>query len=178
VDERSRAAVEQAERHADGLIDDVDLNLACREASKASDELEKNCVQGAGIDAERLWNAAEMAWSVTAAWQHVCEVPIIARHVGGGLPDVIALLREVVGNPFRFPPVDPAWLNDAVVSLARAAYCERTLPAGTLHADRLAVLSDALEESGCNDQQFLAHLRSGGPHVRGCWALDLVLGKE
>ena len=44
-------------------------------------------------------------------------------------------------------------------------------------SDRLAVLSDALEEAGCTDADFLFHLRSEGPHVRGCWALDLLLGK-
>jgi hypothetical protein len=43
---------------------------------------------------------------------------------------------------------------------------------------RLAVLADALEEAGCNDAEILTHLRSPGPHVRGCWALDLILGKQ
>ena len=49
---------------------------------------------------------------------------------------------------------------------------------GTLDRARLAVLSDALEEVGCTDTALLSHLRSPGPHVRGCWALDLVLGKS
>jgi RNA-directed DNA polymerase len=41
-----------------------------------------------------------------------------------------------------------------------------------LHYRRLA---DALEENGASGE-LLEHLRSPGPHVRGCWALDLVLG--
>lgn len=49
---------------------------------------------------------------------------------------------------------------------------------GTLDPARLAVLSDALEEAGCAEAALLTHLRSPGPHVRGCWALDLVLGRE
>ena len=44
--------------------------------------------------------------------------------------------------------------------------------------ERLAVLFDALEEAGCDDAEILNHLRSPGPHVRGCWAVDLLLGKE
>jgi hypothetical protein len=44
--------------------------------------------------------------------------------------------------------------------------------------DRLAVLADALEEAGCADADILSHLRGPGPHVRGCWVVDLLLGKE
>jgi hypothetical protein len=43
---------------------------------------------------------------------------------------------------------------------------------------RLVVLADALEEAGCQDWEFLAHLRGPGPHVRGCWALDLILDER
>src|SRR4051812_14227597 len=89
-----------------------------------------------------------------------------------------ALLRDLFGNPFRPPPVlDPTWLTPAVVSLARAAYEERDLPSGHLEPARLAVLADALEEAGCTDQEILGHLRGPGPHARGCWALDAILGK-
>jgi hypothetical protein len=52
------------------------------------------------------------------------------------------------------------------------------LPSSELDTARLTVLADALEEAGCGDGEMLGHLRSAGPHVRGCWALDLVLGKE
>jgi hypothetical protein len=65
-----------------------------------------------------------------------------------------------------------------VKKLAEAAYEERSLPAGTLNTQRLAVLADALEEAGCTDQTILDHLRGPGPHVRGCWAVDLILGKQ
>jgi hypothetical protein len=52
------------------------------------------------------------------------------------------------------------------------------LPAGQLDPTRLAVLADAVEEAGCTDADLLGHLRGPGPHVRGCWAVDLLLGKE
>jgi len=62
--------------------------------------------------------------------------------------------------------------------LAQAAYDQRELPSGTLDPARFAVLADALDEVGCADADILGHLRGPGPHVRGCWALDLCLGKE
>lgn len=65
-----------------------------------------------------------------------------------------------------------------VLALGEAAYQERLFPAGTLDTARLAVLGDALEEVGCAHAELLGHLRGPGPHVRGCWALDLILAKE
>jgi len=88
------------------------------------------------------------------------------------------LLREVFGNPFRPATISPAWRTPQVVALAQAASEERELPAGTLDQARLAVLADALEEAGCDQADLLAHLRGPGPHVRGCWAVDLLLGKQ
>jgi hypothetical protein len=91
------------------------------------------------------------------------------------------MVREVFGNPFRPPATDPSvlnWHDDQVVNLAQAAYDNRILPAGTLDTARLAGLADALEKAGCIDGDILNHLREAGPHVRGCWVLDLLLGKE
>jgi hypothetical protein len=92
-----------------------------------------------------------------------------------GLAD---LLRCIFGNPFRPVTVSPAWREPQVLALAQAAYDQRELPAGTLEATRLAVLADALEEAGCTDQSIITHLRGPRPHVRGCWAVDLLLGKS
>jgi hypothetical protein len=89
-----------------------------------------------------------------------------------------ALIRDVFGNPFRPVSTNPAWLTATVRALAQAAYNERLLPVGTLHPSRLAILADALEEAGCTEHAVLDHLRSPGPHVRGCWAVDAVLAKE
>jgi len=86
-------------------------------------------------------------------------------------------LRDVFGNPFRPVAGDPAWLTPTVVSLARAAYDERLLLSGELDRDRLLILADALEEAGCTNPSLLGHLRGSGPHVLGCWAVDLLLGK-
>ena len=84
----------------------------------------------------------------------------------------------MVGNPFRPVTLAPGWQTPEVVALAQAAYDQRELPAGQLDPARLAVLADAVEEAGCADADPLGHLRGPGPHVRGCWAVDLLLGRE
>lgn len=119
-----------------------------------------------------------------------------ARKVTGGDPRA-ALLRDVFGNPFRpwprvvrsgnvlwgLNPVTPLVpLTPTVLRLARGAYDGRDFAA-------LPILADALEEAGCKDGPLLWHLRGQyetapegwyptGPHTRGCWALDLILGRE
>jgi hypothetical protein len=91
------------------------------------------------------------------------------------------LLHDIVGNPFRpaaaLDPACVAWRGEVVRELAWAAYDER-LPEGTLEPARLVLLADALEDAGCIDAELLGHLRGPGPHVRGCWAVDLVLWKS
>jgi hypothetical protein len=88
------------------------------------------------------------------------------------------LLRDLLLYPFRPVVLNPAWRPPSVVSLAQAAYEERILPSGNLDPQRLAVLADALEDAGCDSEELLMHLRSNGPHVRGCWVIDLLVGKE
>jgi hypothetical protein len=93
----------------------------------------------------------------------------------------INLIREVFGNPFRPAAVHSTclrWAGDIILNLARVAYDERSLPTGALDGVRLQILADALEEAGCADANILTHLRSPGPHVRGCWALDCLLDKH
>ncbi len=117
---------------------------------------------------ETRMRAAEVAVSVDC-WE---EAGLSSREAA-----LAPLVREIFGGPPRPPGVEPSWLTPAVRSLAPLAYGERELPSGHLDNARLAVLSDALEEAGCTDEAILSHLRSPGPHVRGCWALDLILGK-
>lgn len=81
------------------------------------------------------------------------------------------LLRDIFGNPFRVVSTDPTWLTSTVVSLATAIYDERAF-------DRMPILADALDHAGCDSTDLLHHLRQPSDHVRGCWALDLVVGKE
>jgi hypothetical protein len=82
-------------------------------------------------------------------------------------------LHELIGNPFRTITVDRSWLtwHDATVrKLAQGIYADRDF-------DHLPILADALEDAGCDNADILAHCRGPGPHVRGCWVVDLILGK-
>jgi hypothetical protein len=87
------------------------------------------------------------------------------------------LLCDIVGDPFRPVPLNPAHRTPTVVSLAQAAYDERNRPCSELDPARLAVLADALEELGAPGE-LVAHLRGPGPHVRGCHVVDLCLGQR
>ncbi|OAI47607.1 hypothetical protein AYO44_01645 [Planctomycetaceae bacterium SCGC AG-212-F19] len=81
------------------------------------------------------------------------------------------LLRDLFGNPFRMVTMDRRWSTANVVSLGETVYADRAF-------DRLPILADALEDAGCTNADVLEHCRSNGPHVRGCWVVDLILGKE
>jgi hypothetical protein len=87
------------------------------------------------------------------------------------------LIRDIFGSPFRPIAISPTIHTSTIFSLALAAYNERRLPSGELDSVRLAVLADALEEAGIS-QEMIDHLRGPGPHVRGCWAIDAILGKH
>lgn len=85
-----------------------------------------------------------------------------------------ALCREIIGNPFRVASVEPIWLlreGNTGVSIAQAIYEGQDFSS-------LPILADALEDAGCSDEAILSHLRGPGPHVRGCWVIDLLLGRQ
>jgi hypothetical protein len=101
------------------------------------------------------WNAAQATADGSQGWQS-------------------DLLRDIIDNPFRPIPLNTSWLawNDGTVGkLTEGIYDERAF-------DRLPVLADALEEAGCIDADILSHCRCARPHVRGCWAIDLLLAKQ
>ena len=180
-DARSRKTLEVAERFADGHATAEELLAARAEAQAAADQAHYD----AYIDEARAdfrWDAAyEAAWR--AAEVADAALQCVADGVGEGDGDQMTmvaealqqpdLIREVFGNPFRWTLVDPSWLaanGGAAGKLAKAIYDCRAF-------ERLPLLADALKDAGCADADLLAHLRAPGLHVRGCWALDLVLGK-
>jgi hypothetical protein len=85
--------------------------------------------------------------------------------------DLIRLVHDVVGNPFRPVAFASAWRTSTVVALAKVMYESRDFTA-------MPILADALQDAGCTNDDILDHCRGNGPHVRGCWVVDLVLGKE
>jgi hypothetical protein len=175
-DERSRRAVEVAERLADNVTTSYEVEAAADAAFEAD----------RGYARTTIYDFTDEATTAYAAY---CTLNKRASSVVGYvLPgcdertgrDFASLLRDIIGNPFRPVTLDPVWLtwNSRIVArLAEAAYNERTLPSGTLDHARLAVLADALEEAGCTDSEILSHCRGPGPHARGCWLVDALLGK-
>jgi hypothetical protein len=85
--------------------------------------------------------------------------------------DQCAWLRCLFANPFCAIAADPAWLTSTVLALARDIR-ERD------NFGVMPILADALQDAGCDSDDILAHCRGLGPHVRGCWVVDLALGKE
>jgi hypothetical protein len=88
----------------------------------------------------------------------------LARHV--------RLLHDIFGPlPFRDVPLNSDWLTSTVLALARGIYGEKAF-------DRMPILADALQDAGCDNDEMLSHCRrEGWEHVRGCWVLDLLLGR-
>jgi hypothetical protein len=83
----------------------------------------------------------------------------------------LELVRCVFDNSLAPEEIHAAWRTPQAVALARSAYEERRF-------DYLPLLADTLEEAGCTEETILSHLRGLGPHVRGCWVVDLILGRD
>jgi hypothetical protein len=181
--EELRKALAAAERYADGRITDgtasnwrrrtwVVLRANRRHAAKRNTcRVVAQAFIVVRFSSTYHWTAIELAAKrakkrTGPEWEAAIE---FARQ------ELALLLRDIVGDPFaKLPKVDPAWLswnNATVARLAQQIYDQRAL-------DRLPVLADALEEAGCSDTTLLTHFRHPGPHVPGCWPLDLLLGLE
>jgi hypothetical protein len=84
--------------------------------------------------------------------------------------ELCCLIREVLGNPFAPVEFQPAWRTPTVRAIAQEIY-ERN------DFTTLGVLGDALQDAGCTEAEIIRHCQASGPHVRGCWVVDGVLGK-
>ena len=186
----SRRAVAAAELFADGLTGPEELQAAAEGASEAT---ESSFDDSPRAEFGAYSHAAMAAWYLVNDPNSCDAKEVVSWVVGATACDwddpefekeaQAHLLRCVFGRlPARpllalaHPLLD--WHGGAVPKLAQAIYEERSLPSGHLDPARLVVLADMLEEASCNDADLLSHLRGPGPHVRGCWAVDLVLGRE
>jgi hypothetical protein len=178
TDERSRKAVQLGERYADRALSPREAWAVRRGAwtvwRAARGATEDSAIREAARVAVVAVSSPYATLGFVTASLNLALVDAATR--GGRETEqeaLCSLVRDVFGNPFRPPPLDGAWLRwngGAVQSLAQAVYEERAF-------DRLPVLADALEEAGCTDADLLGHCRQPGPHVLGCWAVDLLLGK-
>jgi hypothetical protein len=171
-DDRSRDAVAVAESFADGIACPADLVSARSEARSVYEQFANHgpwdqrdaaaacfCVvmKYAG-DAVHAWrSAAHAASRAGSTWY-------------AEMAEQCRLVRDIFGNPFRPVALDAAWLTSTVVALAKGIYEERAF-------DRMPILADALQDAGCDHPDILDHCRGPGPHVRGCWVVDLILDK-
>ena len=171
-----RAVVDTAERHADGLATDHEHESAYRKGVIAvTGAIHRNVMKMDNpVIAEKT---RRMACAVNASHSGPFNAKLL---YGIGKDDEFlrqtapVVLRCVVGNPFRPVTIHPdwsTWNNGTVPNLAQTIYDDRRF-------DLLPILADALEEAGCDSADILAHCRGPGPHVRGCWVVDLLLEKS
>jgi hypothetical protein len=182
--EESQKALEAVERFAEGLVKIGTLHRHCRESARLY-EVERKAGNLAAAYAALGVHVASLGERYMAAAHQVTQaLAIQAGHAEGTSPfqvakresldAMIVLLRDIVGNPFQVLPAhNAAWLeaNGGLAGrLANSIYDERKF-------GELPILADALEDAGCTEAALLEHLRGPGPHDRGCWALDVILGK-
>jgi hypothetical protein len=194
VDHRARQYVDTAERHVDGNCSDSEMDTAWelfdtawRDDSLASDghlDIHRAMRQLTGImnSNDSFYLASRVAdgfASFATKTQHtdtqgdwddekLANWKSYRQHETRMQTD---LLRDIFGNPIRPVTLNPTWQTETVVALATAIYADKAF-------DRMPILADALEDAGCDNADVLSHCRGEGPHVRGCWVVDLLLGKE
>jgi hypothetical protein len=165
-DSRSCLALNVAERVADGLADDAERQRAL------------GALQGVPHDHSQ-WSLADDAYTAAVqgavATAHAVSwaTKLLRRYQAGRFEEAAqaVLLCEIFGNPFRPVEFSADWCTDTALSLARQMYDSRDFGA-------MPILADALQDAGCDSEDILQHCRGSGPHVRGCWVVDLVLGKQ
>jgi len=198
-DEQGQRAVEVGEQCADGLLT---VSEAYAIAERLDVFFNYDLVERLAQESGVYWEAISLALfsaGLTTGWLNFDQTFKIARNVAGAVacqavahdfggdddayqkaagPFISAeyaaqspILRDIFTNPFRPVAVDPDWLTPIVLESARTLYEDRAF-------DRMSELADALETAGCNNADILDHCRGPGPHVRGCWVVDLILGKE
>jgi hypothetical protein len=186
VDDRSRSAVEYIERLMEDQADVTDLSIVRDRALQATiahglvrlNELSQLSRQ----ELQQRHKATQAAYAITREipWSGHAH-PAIDTYIGDGDPvarrnwlselrDLSHLLHDIFGNPFRPITFDPAWLTSTAIQLARGIYDDRAF-------DRMPILADALQDAGCENATILDHCRGPGPHARGCFVVDLLLGK-
>jgi len=193
-DQRLRDAITAAEQHADGLMDRATLARAVTEANRARGKHDVTRTayetvryqpgypyQATSLVIDRVsWHVAssivpdpDAPWGSYVGEKYVPVKPEAQREwVKARNTELAALCeiaRDIFGNPFR-PIAKPNEMPSTVKALAQAIYDERTF-------DHMPELADALERAGGTNQEIVDHCRGANPHVRGCWALDLLLSK-
>jgi hypothetical protein len=169
-----RRVVEVVELYVDGAVDAEELRTVANAAVEcgfrvhhdarlhrayaATDALGRGVGLGATLEHSCSCTVGHAAWAIGEDRENEMRIQS-------------GLIRDIFGNPFRPVEFDPAWRTSDVLLLAQGIYDEKAF-------DRMPIMADALQDAGCNSDDILTHLRDpDATHVRGCWALDLVLEK-
>jgi hypothetical protein len=171
LEEHYRQAVVTAESYAD-------RRLSRQELKNARLEISKIAYQGGDLlpGTIRMDRHAYVALCVVLeqlpfAAEQVCTDVARLQGKGNEASAQANLLRDIVGNPFRAVSLGSAWLTPKVLVLAELIYAQRAV-------NRMPTLANALANAGCTNGDILAHCRQPGEHVRGCWVIDLLVGKR
>jgi hypothetical protein len=167
------STVEVAEKYADGAVSKAALRRA-RHAVRDK----RHGLEGADLEASTLWAAYWLAEAVATLNASGSVVAELRRLSSDTLPlvspdwlETCRSLRDIFISPFRPVVFSPDWRTDTAVTLAQQMYDSREFGA-------MPILADALQDAGCDNDDILQHCRGDGLHVRGCWVVDLVLGKN
>jgi hypothetical protein len=191
ADARSLAAIDAADRYEAGETDEPVYQAAVQAAVRAADDAQNRLLvvsnTHVGLQptsygaAHFAMTAAQIASKVASQGYYKRVMADLMRVVGASTCPrstsrkraahaIRILFLEHFGDIQRPVALEPSWRTEAVMGLASGIYAERAF-------DHMPILGDALEDAGCTTAEILDHLRSPGPHIRGCWAVDLVLGK-
>lgn len=180
--EESRLALEFVEKFLAGDADKDELNAAYEAAQSAAMELLEDCQHVTGYAANEAWNHWRLAYAA-----QLCAAPSRADRAAEELVKRAAsqnmefeerkyqatLIREIFGNPFRpVAKLKKSWLQYQDLGRLARQFSDEEDFSG------LPILADLLEEAGCDNEEVLDHLRADIEHFRGCWALDMLIGKR
>jgi hypothetical protein len=175
-----RSVIDASESYADGQVSLGVLRDLYYVALECDFSPEQDAVQSAAaMNCASWWASANL---YLASAHRLAEVLVdpgerergavhVRWRVERNLRIFADFLRDIVGNPFHPIAFESRWRTADATALARTIYEDRVF-------DRMPLLADALMDAGCADEQIIGHCRGAGPHVRGCWVVDLVLGKE
>jgi hypothetical protein len=183
-DKRSHTAVNVGEQYADGKATEAERASAQADAEIAAHAPIGDPVAHLLVDTLPYLAASAGSSGAAYAFAYASAVAPYSAVMTVGEADVAlkrpllrekqwqaTLLRDIFGNPFRPVTFSLSWRTDTALALARQMYESRDFSA-------MPILADALQDAGCDSTDILGHCRGPDPHVRGCWVVDLVLGKE
>jgi hypothetical protein len=179
TDERVKRLLLTSELFADGMATSQELESAIRASVEFEQENQDEDLPAAyaviNASTEGYIDAGEVCDKLSDAF--FSQLPVNKesfeanqKEVGRRMAELSVHAHDIFGNPFRPVSFLPEWRTSTVLALATGIYEEKAF-------DRMPILADALMDAGCSNEDILSHCRGPGPHTRGCWCVDLILGK-